>query len=297
MRRSKVLLVSMLSILFYSLMFMKPSAEIDFNIEESIVCNIYYKIPKELRSTQRFLLKNSKGEVVAVLEVDGDTDAIFFENVPFGEYYIEAVGCGFVGNCFPIVLGTSSLYGAHIKKDLNVEYNFFTEEQSKVIIDLGYSGTEVTEDVLKEVGKILGSTSSRYPNHYYPEAGRPSRPSKPSNSSNNDSNVSYNYDNYANKDNYEKNENSENGYLDNSQNLDNSNNSSKPNDVNNSNDGSDVGSSNDVGNPSKPGNHLLIPHSIIPALIVIAVLLLLLIPLGLFILFHRKKEDKDEEVS
>lgn len=280
----------MLSILFYSLMVMKPSAEIAFDIEESVVCNIYYKIPKELRSSQKLLLKNSKGEVVGVLELDGDSDTIFFENVPFGEYYIEVVGCGLAGNCFPIVLGKSSLYGAHIKKDLDVEYNLFTEEQAKVIIGLGYSGTEVTEEILKEVAKVLGPSGGRYPNHHYLEEskpvekpGSPSSPSKPSNLNNlnsitnNDSNVSYNY---------EKNENDESV-----------NNLNKPNDVNNSNEDGSKSDSSEIAKPSKPGSHLLIPHSLIPALIIIAVLLLLLIPLGLFILFHKRKEDKDGEVS
>lgn len=164
MNKSKITLLCFWFIFFYSLSPIKASAEIYFSIKESKVCNIYYKLPRELKRADKLILKNSDGKVIRVVNITSDLDEIFFGNVPFGGYYIEAHGSELRGNCFPIVLEKDSLYTAHIKKDLDVKYNLFTEEQSKVIVDLGYTGTDVTVEVLKEVGRILGFSYALYPN-------------------------------------------------------------------------------------------------------------------------------------
>lgn len=179
------------------------SSTIQFTVEESTVCNIYYKMPEEIKDSTTLILKDLNGNIIAELEVDEDSDEIFFPNVPFGKYYIEAVDSNLKGNCLPVVLDKSSLDDAHIKKDLNIEDNFFTDDQSKVISDFGYSGTEVTQDILDNVKKVLGGNSDRYPNKMYPSKSK-------SKSKNNKSDNYLDIDDLNNTDNSGDHENSYN---------------------------------------------------------------------------------------
>ena len=119
---------------------------------ESKVCNIYYDFPSDLELNEfTVILKDSKGNVQGSKVFNRQDDGILFENVWYGDYYIEIVELEDSNRYFPIHLNKDSLYDAHIKKGLILRDNFFTEEECKLILSMGYSGTNVPSSVIKDI--------------------------------------------------------------------------------------------------------------------------------------------------
>lgn len=145
----------------FSCIFQTPRSELNFNVIESKVCNIYYEIPSDINQNEvEVVLKDLNGNLVSSKVASRNEDGIFFGNVWFGDYYIEIVGIDTEQNCFPVSLDKKSLDDAHIQKELTVEENFFTEEESKVISNMGYTGITVPDEVVEEVRKALGSNKT-----------------------------------------------------------------------------------------------------------------------------------------
>lgn len=125
------------------------------------MCNIYYDFPSDLELNEfTVILKDSKGNVQGSKVFNRQDDGILFENVWYGDYYIEIVELEDSNRYFPIHLNKDSLYDAHIKKGLILRDNFFTEEECKLILSMGYSGTNVPSSVIKDIrGSNEGSNN------------------------------------------------------------------------------------------------------------------------------------------
>lgn len=127
------------------------NADVSITASESKVCNIYYDFPSDLELNEfEVILKDSNGNIQGS-KVFNRHDGILFENVWYGDYYIEIVELEDSNKYFPIHLNKDSLYDAHIKKELTLRDNFFTEEECKLILSMGYSGTNVPPSVIKDI--------------------------------------------------------------------------------------------------------------------------------------------------
>lgn len=116
------------------------------------MCNIYYDFPSDLELNEfTVILKDSKGNVQGSKVFNRQDDGILFENVWYGDYYIEIVELEDSDKYFPVHLNKDSLYDAHIKKELTLKDNFFTEEECKLILSMGYSGNNIPSKIMNEI--------------------------------------------------------------------------------------------------------------------------------------------------